>query len=151
MDACLYYYSPFGRMCLTESEDALIGLDFDIQAEYALRETPLLKESIRQLDQYFQRKRQNFSLPLAPRGTAFQQKVWACLLDVHYGETSTYGEIAAKLGLNRGARAVGQANHRNPIAIIIPCHRIIGKNGTLTGYGGGLERKNFLLELEKQL
>ena len=103
-----------------------------------------------QLTAYFARDRKDFDLPLAPVGTAFQQTVWNALLGVGYGETATYGEIAHRIGkTNAASRAVGLANGQNPIPIVIPCHRIIGANGTLTGYAGGLERKQLLLEIEQ--
>ena len=92
--------------------------------------------------------RRTFDLPLAPHGTAFQQRVWAALRAIPYGETCTYGELAAAIGSPNASRAVGMANHRNPISIVIPCHRVIGANGTLTGYAGGLEIKRTLLALE---
>ena len=101
-----------------------------------------------QLREYFAGTRRTFDLPLAPRGTAFQQRVWAALRAIPYGETCTYGELAAAIGSPSASRAVGMANHHNPIPIVIPCHRVIGANGTLTGYAGGLEIKRKLLALE---
>lgn len=101
-----------------------------------------------QLHEYFLRKRRTFDLTLKPVGSPFEQQVWAKLLDVPYGVTTSYGAIAAQLGLSNGARAVGRANGSNPIPIVIPCHRVIGSDGTLTGYGGGLPLKRALLELE---
>ena len=95
-------------------------------------------------------RRREFQLPLAPKGTEFQQKVWKALLDIPYGETRSYGEIARAIGNPKASRAVGMANNRNPIAIIIPCHRVIGSTGKLVGYGGGLDKKEFLLNLERQ-
>jgi methylated-DNA-[protein]-cysteine S-methyltransferase len=101
-----------------------------------------------QLEEYFAGERQEFDLDLAPGGTPFQMQVWRALREIPYGETASYGEIAAAVGQPGAARAVGGANNRNPIAIVIPCHRVIGSNGTLTGYGGGLPRKQQLLALE---
>ena len=101
--------------------------------------------------EYFAGKRQNFSLPLELEGTEFQKKVWQALQKIPYGQTKTYGQIAKEIGKKKAVRAVGNANHNNPIAIIIPCHRVIGANGKLTGYHGGLEKKEFLLTLEKAL
>jgi methylated-DNA-[protein]-cysteine S-methyltransferase len=101
-----------------------------------------------QLDEYFERKRVHFDLPIALHGTTFQQSVWNLLQTIPYGETRSYGELADSLGNRRAIRAVGLANGRNPISIIIPCHRVVGSNGSLTGYAGGLERKRRLLELE---
>jgi methylated-DNA-[protein]-cysteine S-methyltransferase len=111
---------------------------------------PLLQEAARQLTAYFARELKDFDLPLRPGGTAFQERVWAELREIGYGETATYGELADRLGMNRGAsRAVGAANGRNPIGIVIPCHRVVGVNGSLSGYAGGVERKQLLLRLEQ--
>ena len=110
--------------------------------------SPLLDAAEAQLREYFAGTRRTFDLPLAPRGTAFQQRVWAALRAIPYGETRTYGELAAAIGSPSASRAVGMANHHNPIPIVIPCHRVIGANGTLTGYTGGLEIKRKLLALE---
>jgi len=111
---------------------------------------PLLRSAVDQLAAYFARELKEFDLPLAPRGSAFQQLVWEQLRLIDYGETASYGEIAHRLGKsNAASRAVGLANGRNPIPIVIPCHRVIGANGTLTGYAGGLPRKQQLLELEQ--
>jgi len=116
---------------------------------YIKQETPLIKKAARQFSEYFDGKRKTFDLPLIMRGTAFQKKVWKALQNIPYGKTVSYGEIAAKIGNPKACRAVGMANNRNPISIIVPCHRVIGHNGSLTGYGGGLELKQKLLELEK--
>jgi methylated-DNA-[protein]-cysteine S-methyltransferase len=113
-------------------------------------DAPLLRSAVDQLSAYFARDLKEFDLPLAPHGTAFQLRVWDQLVTIGYGETASYGEIARRLGMtNAASRAVGLANGRNPIPIVIPCHRVIGANGTLTGYGGGLPRKQLLLELEQ--
>jgi methylated-DNA-[protein]-cysteine S-methyltransferase len=104
--------------------------------------------AVEQLRQYFAGKRRRFDLELAPRGSRFQQQVWRCLTEIPFGETRSYGEIAERLGFPGGARAVGRANATNPIAIVIPCHRVIGADGSLTGYAGGLAVKRGLLELE---
>ena len=111
-------------------------------------ETPLLREAKAQLDAYFDGRLKVFSLPLAPAGTEFQRKIWGLLQDIPYGTTRTYGEIAALAGDPKACRAVGMANNRNPLSILIPCHRVIGANGSLVGYGGGLEIKLWLLQLE---
>jgi methylated-DNA-[protein]-cysteine S-methyltransferase len=110
-----------------------------------------LREVVTQLRAYFQGSLKQFDIPLAPEGTEFQQRVWAALRDVPYGKTRTYGEIAAAIGQPTAARAVGLANGRNPVSIIIPCHRIIGSSGRLVGYGGGLDRKSTLLRLERAI
>jgi methylated-DNA-[protein]-cysteine S-methyltransferase len=106
-------------------------------------------EAVEQLREYFAGERTSFDLELAPVGTEFQRRVWKALEEIPYGETRSYGELAAAVGSPGAARAVGLANGRNPIGIIVPCHRVIGANGSLTGYGGGLERKHVLLELER--
>ena len=109
---------------------------------------PVLTETARQLDEYFARKRTRFDLPLAPEGTAFQRQVWQALLEIPFGQTMSYGELARRIGQPAAVRAVGAANGHNPIAIVIPCHRVIGSTGRLVGFGGGLETKRFLLALE---
>ncbi len=113
-------------------------------------DNPLLSAAVDQLAAYFAKDLKEFDLPLAPRGSDFQQRVWEQLRGIGYGETASYGEVARRLGMtNAASRAVGLANGRNPIPIVIPCHRVIGANGTLTGYAGGLPRKQLLLELEQ--
>ena len=106
-------------------------------------------EAVRQLLEYFALKRTSFDLPLAPEGTPFQRSVWRHLQDIPYGETISYGELAKRVGNPKASRAVGAANGKNPLPIVIPCHRVIGSNGTLTGFGGGLPTKEALLGLEK--
>lgn len=118
------------------------------RADVAQRESELTWEASRQLAEYFQGTRSVFNLPLAPEGTEFQKKVWRALLEIPYGHTASYGEIAARLGKPKASRAVGMANHRNPIIVIIPCHRVIGANGSLVGYGAGIDLKKRLLDLE---
>lgn len=112
-------------------------------------ETPLLRTAATQLDEYFAGNRKSFSLPLMPSGTEFQKKVWSALLQIPFGETRSYEEIAEAAGSPKACRAVGNANNKNPISILIPCHRVIGKNGALVGYGGGLAIKEQLLALER--
>ncbi|WP_431733585.1 methylated-DNA--[protein]-cysteine S-methyltransferase [Fusobacterium necrophorum] len=114
------------------------------------KRTELLEEAERQLQEYFAGRLQHFDLPLHPQGTEFQKKVWKALMSIPYGETRSYGEIAKQIGKEKAVRAVGGANHVNPISIVIPCHRVIGKNGSLTGYGGGLKIKETLLTLERK-
>jgi methylated-DNA-[protein]-cysteine S-methyltransferase len=115
---------------------------------YKFEETPLIKKAVNQLKEYFEKERKIFDLPLLLNGTDFQIKIWETLQNIPYGETRSYGELAAMTGNPRASRAIGMANNRNPFPIIIPCHRIIGKDGSLTGYAGGLELKRQLLELE---
>lgn len=146
--------SPVGELLLVGDGRALTGLHMPPHAGPAAgrdgrrRDPAPFAEAARQLRAYFAGELREFDLPLAPRGTAFQRAVWDALLDIPYGRTAGYAEIAARLGRPGAARAVGAANGRNPIAIAIPCHRVVGSAGALTGYGGGLGRKRFLLELE---
>lgn len=112
------------------------------------RDAEPFKAAVDQLDAYFAGELTAFDLPLAPRGSEFQRRVWAALQEIPYGETESYGQLAERIGSPGGARAVGLANGKNPIGIIIPCHRVVGADGSLTGYGGGIERKRQLLELE---
>ncbi len=152
-DRSSMYASPVGELLLViDGEGALTRLQFvddgGAPPPDADRDDAALAPVTRQLDEYFAGTRRAFQLTLAPRGTPFQRAVWDALGEVPYGETATYGEIAARVGRPTASRAVGAANGANPIAIVVPCHRVVGANGTLTGYGGGLDRKQLLLELE---
>jgi methylated-DNA-[protein]-cysteine S-methyltransferase len=148
--------SPVGDLRLVEHDGAITAIEFSPFREGTGRPLgdrddahPVLVECARQLRAYFAGDLTDFDLPLAPDGTPFQRRVWDELLGVGFGSTATYGEIAHRLGMtNAASRAVGLANGRNPIPIVIPCHRVIGSNGTLTGYAGGLDRKQLLLSLE---
>lgn len=144
--------SPLGSLTLVEEDGALVQLSFDgytvLESEEV--DSPLLREAERQLASYFAGQLQVFSLPLCTRGTPFQEKVWCALQKIPYGETRTYGELAAMIAQPTAARAVGGANHRNPLAIIIPCHRVVAAHGGLGGYGGGLDKKQWLLALEEK-
>ena len=148
--SALVWPSPVGPLTLVEENEALTGLHFGALPPAGAKTNPhpLLREAVRQLEEYFEGQRKEFDLPLAARGTPFQLRVWAALRQIPYGETRTYADIAAAVGCPRGFRAVGMANNKNPIAIITPCHRVIGKGGALVGFGGGLETKQKLLELE---
>jgi len=156
--AYIFYESPVGRLWIEEKQDLITRLilpggrqpDFT-EILHDLGKNSLLTDARKQLEAYFSGKLQNFDLPLAPAGTPYLQKVWQELCAIPYGETATYGAIAARTGNPKAARAVGLANNRNPIAIIIPCHRVIGSNRKLTGYAGGLEMKRKLLELEARV
>ena len=148
MQYLLHLESPIGPLTLTEEDGALIRLDFGKKGQ-AGPETTLLAEAKKQLEQYFSGTLRSFTLPLRPKGTPFQQKVWAALLQIPWGETRTYGQVAAMIGQPKACRAVGMANNRNPLPIFIPCHRVIGANGQLTGYAGGLSAKEHLLSLEQ--
>lgn len=150
--------SPIGELRIVAHGGAVSAIDFSPFSPHAdgrplgerADDDPVLARAARQLGEYFARERREFELPLAPRGTDFQQRVWEQLLTIGYGETASYGEIAGRLGMtNAASRAVGLANGRNPIPVVVPCHRVIGANGSLTGYAGGLERKQILLDLEQ--
>ena len=149
--------SPVGRLTLLAAGDDLVGLYFDNSPIAAtprpewVRDERRLRPAAAQLEEYFAGRRTRFDLSLAPRGTPFQRAVWDELLRIPFGETTTYGEIARALGKPAASRAVGGANHHNPISIIIPCHRVIGADGTLTGYGGHVSRKRILLDLEARV
>ena len=138
--------TPMGPLTLFAEENCLAALVFGDYGGYD--HLPLFEETRRQLEEYFSGTRQNFDLPLNPSGTAFQRRVWRALLDIPYGTALSCRELARRVDCPKGYRAVGQANGKNPIPILIPCHRVIGADGTLGGYSAGLDRKRFLLELE---
>ena len=151
MENIFFYDTPVGRLCIGEENGSITRVTWNhIPKDFILAETELILRCKQQLDTFFAGESTSFDLPLAPKGTPFQQAVWQALTEIPYGETRTYGEIAAKIGNPKASRAVGMANHRNPIAILIPCHRVIGTNGKLVGYAGGLEQKALLLELEQK-
>lgn len=139
--------TPIGPLVLSAEDGRLSGLAFADSAD-ARSSEPVLLEAEAQLRAYFAGELERFELPLAPRGTPFQLSVWETLLEIPYGSTTTYSQLAAAIGRPSACRAVGAANGRNPLAVIVPCHRVIGAAGALTGYGGGLERKRLLLALE---
>ncbi|MGL5254689.1 MAG: methylated-DNA--[protein]-cysteine S-methyltransferase [Brevinema sp.] len=148
-----YFSSPIGILEIESSDNYLIRVDFvedSLQSHNKDVSCPIIKETIHQLQEYFSGERKQFDLPIKMIGTDFRQKVWQALLTIPYGSTTSYKDIATIIGCPKGARAIGGANYNNPISIIIPCHRIIGKSGKLIGYNGGLYRKSFLLNLEKQ-
>ena len=144
--------TPIGELVLTADDDgALTGVNLPNRHPDPAgweRDDELLGDARRQLTEYFAGERTTFDLPLRPAGAPFQLRVWEALLRIPYGETASYGELARELGHPTAARAVGAANGRNPIAIVVPCHRVIGSNGSLTGYAGGLDCKRALLDLE---
>jgi methylated-DNA-[protein]-cysteine S-methyltransferase len=151
--------SPVGELRIVEHDDEITAIEFSpFRPSIDGRplgerddEHPVLVEARRQLTAYFARELTDFDLPLAPRGTDFQQRVWKELLTIGYGRTASYGDIAHRLGhTNAASRAVGLANGRNPIPIVIPCHRVIGADGSLTGYAGGMTRKQALLDVEQE-
>ena len=144
--------TPIGLLKIAEDGGAIteIRLAEDrLPPDVELRETPLLIEAKRQLTEYFGGRRKLFDLPLAPKGTPFQQKVWAALQTIPYGETRSYKQIAEQIENPKACRAVGLANNKNPIILVIPCHRVIGADGRLVGYAGGVWIKEKLLELEQ--
>jgi methylated-DNA-[protein]-cysteine S-methyltransferase len=148
--------SPVGKLTLIANPSALVGVLWERESTH--RSTlgaqkldphhPVLAEAERQLSEYFAGKRTQFELPLDPRGTEFQKKVWRTLQQIPFGKTKSYAEIAKSIGASRASRAVGAANGKNPLPIVVPCHRVIGASGALTGFGGGLETKARLLALE---
>lgn len=145
-----YYLSPIGAIEIKGSDSGINSVLFIESHPEQYSNPSTLIDCLQQLDEYFSGKRKEFSLPLAPEGTLFQQQVWKELQNIPIGEKRTYLDIANKLGDKNLTRAVGAANGKNPIAIIIPCHRVIGENGKLTGYAGGLWRKEWLLDFESK-
>ena len=142
------YNTVLGSVTFVEEDGALLAITTHRPYEGIEHETALIKEAYRQLSEYLKGERRMFDLPLNPRGTDFQKRVWRALCDIPYGETRSYKQIAEAIGNPKAVRAVGMANNRNPITIVVPCHRVIGADGKLVGYGGGLEMKEFLLRLE---
>ncbi|MDE6389397.1 MAG: methylated-DNA--[protein]-cysteine S-methyltransferase [Lachnospiraceae bacterium] len=154
-NSCLYK-SPIGVLCIVEENGKITKLhlqreeDCNGTVQEGKKLAAVLREACTQLDEYFQGKRKQFELPLSYAGTDFQQRVWDELQKIPYGETRSYEEIAMQAGNSKAQRAVGQANNRNPIMIVIPCHRVIHKSGDISGYACGIEAKRYLLELEKR-
>lgn len=145
-----YYSSPIGTLEITGNEDGITSLEFlDEEIEPSKKIHESIKEVVYQLDEYFTGIRKEFGLKLNPAGSEFQKKVWKELIAIPFGKTSSYLDISLQLGDKNATRAVGNANGKNPIAIIVPCHRVIGSSGKLTGYAGGLWRKEWLLNHEK--
>lgn len=150
---------PMGTLILAARDNALVGVWFDQQKhfkgaepDWVINDThPVLLKARRQLEEYFAGTRKQFDLVTQPTGTAFQKRVWLALTQIGFGHLMSYGQVAKKLGAERGVRAVAAAIGRNPISIIVPCHRVIAANGALTGYAGGLDRKRGLLQLEEAL
>ena len=156
MKSVFYYEYPVGKMGIIEEDEALAGIFFpsksrDFAKTIPRAETPFIKKTAVQLKEYFAGRRKTFDVPLVLHGTKFQVSVWKALQAIPYGETRTYREIAVLTGNPKACRAVGMANNRNPIALIVPCHRVIGSNGSLTGYADGLDTKEYLLKLEGAL
>lgn len=148
-----YMDTNIGSIAILEEDNKIIEIQINKEIENSnaiQKDTPLLKEAEKQLKEYLEGKRKKFDVPLNPKGTNFMKEVWTALQDIPYGEVKTYQQIAEQIGKPKAVRAVGMANHRNPIPIIIPCHRVIGSNGKLVGYALGMEMKKFLLEWEKK-
>lgn len=151
------YVLSLGEATVVEEDGRIVMLGLSAKGKVAVpadalcQESPILRRARAQLEEYLAGRRRSFDLPLAPSGTDFQRKVWEALTRIPYGETRSYKEIAEAVGCPRGCRAVGLANNRNPISIVIPCHRVIGADGRLVGYGGGLPLKKALLRLEGSL
>ncbi len=153
MNYC-YVDTKIGRLLLAGTDEALCRIEFqkgspaEPEPGWVARPTGVLDEAARQLREYFSGDRLEFDLPLAPEGTPFQKTVWNRLTEIPYGETISYGELAKRVGNPKASRAVGAANGQNPLPIVVPCHRVIGANGKMTGFGGGIPVKEALLELE---
>ena len=145
------YDTEIGRIKISEKDEKIIGLGFsDYKKENEIeKETELIKKAYTQLEEYLSGKRTEFDIEIEMIGTEFQKKVWKELLNIPYGETRSYKDIAIAIGNGKACRAVGNANNKNPIAIIVPCHRVVGSNGSMTGYAGGLDIKEKLLKIEK--
>ena len=144
-----HYQSPIGMVEIEATQAEIVALNFVDQPQPVDAEQPeILKECVKQIEEFFSGQRKMFSVNLSLRGTKFQNAVWRRLVKIPYGQTCSYGEFAAAIGKSAACRAVGNANGKNPISIIVPCHRLIGSNGSLTGYGGGLWRKEWLLKHE---
>jgi len=152
MENYAVYPSRLGDIKITDNGEAVTGIEFSVDGFDRSNAAPsvLSESTIEQLNEYFTGKRTEFDLPLAPDGTEFQKKVWAALKQIPYGQTRSYKDIAKAVGNEKATRAVGMANNKNPIAIVIPCHRVVGADGSLVGYAGGLDMKKSLLELEKE-
>ena len=156
--AFMYMPSPVGRLKLVATDSALVAVIWDNENPKRVRQAelveqldhPILLDAQQQLNEYFQGQRQTFELPLDFEGTEFQKKVWQALLNIPFGETRSYRQIAEQVGSPKAVRAVGAANGQNPISIIAPCHRVIGSGGKLVGFAGGLDNKEILLQLEQQ-
>jgi methylated-DNA-[protein]-cysteine S-methyltransferase len=143
------YESPIGNLVITSDEDSISSCIFNEKVEESEFLPFILKQALIQIKQYFDGIRVKFDLQLFTNGTEFQEKVWKELVNIPYGQTITYSELAKRIGDEKAVRAVGNANGNNPISIIIPCHRVIGTDGSLVGYGGGIDRKKWLLDFEK--
>lgn len=151
MKNIFFYDTKIGRIAIMDNGEEITCMEIADNTnlkEFNVCETELIKEAARQLKEYLDGSRAQFELPLNPQGTEFQKKVWKALCDIPYGETRSYKQVAEAIGNSKASRAIGMANNKNPIMIFIPCHRVIGSNGKLVGYAGGLDMKEKLLKLE---
>ena len=142
------YETELGSVTFLEEDGALLAISTHRSFEGQTQETNLIKEAHRQFSEYLKGERKEFNLPFRMKGTEFQQRVWKSLCEIPYGETRSYKQVAEAIGKPKAMRAVGMANNRNPLLVVVPCHRVIGANGQLVGYAGGLDKKTFLLHLE---
>ncbi len=155
MENIIFINTKIGKIGIKEDETGITAVFFEKElgqvdtAACMDQETPVLKKAASEIMEYLDGKRKVFTVPLSLKGTAFQLEDWKALLTIPYGETRSYQYIAEQIGKPKACRAVGHANNRNPISIIVPCHRVVGKDGSLVGYGGGLEIKEYLLDLER--
>lgn len=150
MEKFIIVSSPLGPLGITEENGFITRVSFGAEDSRLQEDTPLLRRAAQELAEYFAGSRKMFDLPLLAAGTPFRQQVWRELCKIPYGQTCSYAELARRVGNPSACRAVGGANHHNPIVILIPCHRVVGADGSLTGYGGGMNRKQFLLALEQR-
>ena len=143
------YHTRLGKIVITADDEAVTAIRFgELTAETKYGQSALADMAVEQIEEYFAGKRTKFTVPLSPKGSEFQKRVWAALQDIPYGQTRSYKQIAEQIGCPVASRAVGMANSKNPIWIMIPCHRVVGSDGSLVGYAGGLQLKQFLLDLE---
>lgn len=145
------YNSPVGKLLIIYDDTHILGLHFDKEQCEEYRHNAVIEQCVSQLDEYFAGTRTAFDIETKPHGTDFQKSTWTALCTIGYGKTASYGQIAAQIGRPKASRAVGMANNKNPISIIVPCHRVVGADGKLVGYGGGLWRKEWLLKHEAKL
>jgi len=148
-----YYDFPMGTMGIAQENDAITHISFKGLGNfdgYEIKETQLIKRTAMEIEEYFAGKRRSFDIPLSMSGTDFQRLVWKALQTIPFGETRSYKDIAIQIGNPKACRAVGMANNKNPVAIVVPCHRVIGQDGSMTGYAGGIDVKEYLLDVEKR-
>ncbi|PKM66118.1 MAG: cysteine methyltransferase [Firmicutes bacterium HGW-Firmicutes-2] len=146
----VYYESPIGLIMIEARDETIVEVSFAEDVKVSEKETPVLSQAKKQLDEYFEGKRKDFDLPIELQGTDFEKKVYIALIQIKYGNLASYKDIACNIGHDKACRAVGGTNHKNKLAIIVPCHRIIGSNGKMTGYAGGLWRKTWLIDHEQK-